>query len=169
MPSPYGPIYLPDGNVTREEMAAFIIRSLVANGDLDAEPPADYCGTTNPFDDVPHDRWSCPFIKKLQELELASGYGDGSYGPTDLVTREQMAAFLTRALDEVPVDGYCGTSNPFTDVSYNRWGCKYVKKLVEMRITVGYGGGLYGPDDYVTRAQMAVFLKRAFLDMHWQQ
>ena len=27
-------------------------------------------------------------------------------------------------------------------------------------ITVGYGSGKYGPDDLVTRAQMALFLKR---------
>jgi hypothetical protein len=163
--SPEGevPRYCPDDNVTREQMAAFIIRALVVNGDLEAEPPADYCGTINPFTDVSYDRWSCKYIKKLQERGLASGYGDGRFGPIDLVTREQMAAFLTRSLDEVPADGYCGTSSPFTDVSYYRWSCKYVKKLVELRITLGYGGGLYGPDDPVTRAQMAVFLKRAFL------
>jgi hypothetical protein len=156
-------LYCADDSVTREQMAAFIIRALVVNGDLEAEPPADYCGTTNPFNDVSFDRWSCKYIKKLQELGLASGYGDGRFGPDDLVTREQMAAFLTRSLDEVPADGYCGTSSPFTDVSSDRWSCKYVKKLVELGITLGYGEGLYGPDDPVTRAQMAVFLKRAFL------
>ena len=40
-----------------------------------------------------------------------------------------------------------------------------MKKLAEMGITTGYGDGRFGPDDYVTRAQMAVFLSRAFLGM----
>jgi hypothetical protein len=81
------------------------------------------------------------------------------------VTKEQMAVFLTRALDQAPVDGYCGTTNPFTDVSYKRWSCKNIKILCELGITTGYGDGRYGPYDAVTRGQMAVFLARAFLGM----
>ena len=67
------------------------------------------------------------------------------FDPEGVVTREQMAAFLTRALDEVPADGYCGTEDPFTDVAYDWWSCKYVKRLVELGITLGIGEGLYGP------------------------
>jgi hypothetical protein len=74
-----------------------------------------------------------------------------------------MAVFITRALNQVPADGYCGTTDPFTDVSYNRWSCKYVKKLAELGITTGYGDGRFGPGDFVERDQMAVFLSRAFL------
>jgi hypothetical protein len=161
--------YCPDDIVTREQMAKFIIQSLDVNPNLQAVPPDNYCGTENPFNDVPFDSWSCKYVKRLAELGITSGYGNGIFGPFDPVTREQMAAFLIRALDEVPADEYCGTSNPFTDVSYDRWSCKYVKRLLELGVTTGYGDGRFGPDDYVTRAQMAVFLKRAFLDMHWKQ
>jgi hypothetical protein len=41
--------------------------------------------------------WSCRYIKRLKELGITTGYGDGRYGPYDLVTRAQMAAFLARA------------------------------------------------------------------------
>jgi len=101
----------------------------------------------------------------LVELGITSGIGGGLFDPEGTVTREQMAAFLTRALDEVPADGYCGTEGPFTDVPYGLWSCKYVKRLVELGITAGIGEGLYGPGNPVTRAQMAVFLARAFLGM----
>jgi len=114
---------------------------------------------------VGFDRWSCKKIKRLYELGITTGYGDGRFGPDDIVTREQMAVFLTRALNQVPADGYCGTENPFTDVAYNRWSCKNIKRLYELEITTGYGDGRFGPDDYVTRAQMAAFLSRAFLEM----
>jgi C1A family cysteine protease len=145
--------------VTREQMAVFITRAL-------NQAPADgYCGSIAPFLDVAADRWSCKYIKRLVELGITAGIGQGLFGPEGAVTREQMAAFITRALDEVPSDGYCGTEDPFTDVPYTWWSCKYVKRLRELGITAGIGGGLYGPGNPVTRAQMAVFLARAFLGM----
>ena len=140
-------------------MAVFILRAL-------NDVPADgYCGSTAPFSDVPADRWSCKYVKRLVELGITTGIGQGLFGPEAVVTREQMAAFITRALDEVPGDGYCGTEDPFTDVPYSWWSCKYVKRLVELGVTLGIGEGLYGPGNPVTRAQMAVFLARAFLGM----
>ena len=151
--------FKPEYEVTREQMAVFILRAL---NDI----PADgYCGTAAPFADVPADRWSCKYVKRLVELGITSGIGGGLFGPEGVVTREQMAAFITRALDEVPADGYCGTEDPFTDVPYGWWSCKYVKRLVELGVTKGIGEGLYGPGNPVTRAQMAVFLARAFLGM----
>ena len=153
------PMYCPENNVTREQMAVFIIRAM-------EEVPLDgYCGATDIFSDVSFDRWSCKYIKRLVELEITAGIGQGMFGPEDVVTREQMAVFMTRALDEVPLDGYCGTEDPFTDVPYSWWSCKYIKRLMELGITAGIGEGLYGPGNPVTRAQMAVFLSRAFLGM----
>jgi hypothetical protein len=117
------PRYCPDDYVTREQMAVFITRAL-------GEVPEDgYCGTTNPFPDVAFDRWSCRNLKRLYELGITTGYQDGRFGPDDMVTREQMAVFLTRALSQVPADGYCGAANPFTDVAYSRWSCKNIKRL----------------------------------------
>jgi DNA-binding beta-propeller fold protein YncE len=151
--------FKPDYEVTREQMAVFILRAL---NDI----PADgYCGSTAPFTDVPADWWSCKYVKRLVELEITSGIGGGLFDPGGVVTREQMAAFLTRALDEVPGDGYCGMEDPFTDVPYSLWSCKYIKRLMELGVTSGIGDGLYGPGNPVTRAQMAVFLARAFLGM----
>ena len=152
-------MYCPEDAVTREQMAVFITRA------MDEVPLDGYCDTTDPFSDVSFNRWSCKYIKKLEELDITSGYGDGRFGPGDSVTREQMAVFLTRALNQIPADGYCGTTGPFTDVPYDWWSCKYVKMLLDLGITTGYGDGRFGPDDYVTRAQMAVFLSRAFLGM----
>jgi sugar lactone lactonase YvrE len=149
----------PDDTVTREQMAIFITRA------MDQVPPDADCGGTAPFVDVPADRWSCKYVKRLVQLGITSGIGQGLFDPEGTVTREQMAAFITRALDEVPADAYCGTEDPFTDVPYSLWSCKYVKRLVELGITKGIGEGLYGPGNPVTRAQMAVFLARAFLGM----
>ena len=153
------PMYCPGNDVTREEMAVFIIRA------LDEVPADGYCGSMAPFSDVSADRWSCKYIKRLVELGITSGTGQGMFGPGDTVTREQMAVFLTRALNEVPSEGYCGAEGPFTDVPSSWWSCKYVKRLVELGITAGIGQGLYGLGNPVKRDQMAVFISRAFIGM----
>ena len=82
------------------------------------------------------------------------------------VSREQMAAFIVRAIEGEPAANYCASGSPFTDVTAADWSCIYIKRLSEMGITTGYGDGRYGPLDLVTRAQMAVFLGRAFLGMN---
>jgi hypothetical protein len=69
-----------------------------------------------------------------------------------------MAVFIIKSLNQVPPDGYCGGMNPFTDVSYDRWSCKFIKKLSELGVTTGYGDGRFGPEDLVTREQMGMAL-----------
>jgi hypothetical protein len=154
----YCPEGEPDGFVSREQMAVFITRAL---GQV---PAGESCETPSPFTDVPDDWWSCKYVQKLYNLGFAGGYGDGRFGPADRVTREQMAVFITRALGQVPAGESCETPSPFTDVPDDWWSCKYVQELYQLGIAGGYGDGRYGPGDEVTRAQMAVFLSRAFLD-----
>ena len=96
---------------------------------------------------------------------MTGGYPDGRYMPYELVSREQMATFLVKALRQEPSTTYCNWGVPFMDVNPGVWSCRYIKKLAELGITTGYGDGRYGPYDAVTRAQMAVFLWRAFLGM----
>ena len=56
------------------------------------------------------------------------------------------------------VDGNTG----FTDVEPGYWAAAWIKQLVAEGITAGCGNGNYCPASQVTRAQMAVFLVRAF-------
>jgi len=89
-------LYGPEDNVTREQMAKMLIMGLVSQGKI-SEPPSDYCSTGAPFPDVEIDRWSCRFIKRLKELNITTGYPDGTYRPENPVKRSEMAAFIYRA------------------------------------------------------------------------
>jgi rubredoxin len=151
--------YCPQNIVTREQMAAFLVRA------VEGDPVADYCGGVPPFSDVSATAWSCGHIKRLVELGITLGCGPGKYCPNGNVTREQMAAFIVRAVEGDPVANYCGGTSPFSDVSASTWSCGHIKRLVELGITLGCGGGKYCPFANVTREQMAAFLARAFLDM----
>lgn len=85
----------------------------------------------------------------------------GDYCPDSSVSRGQMAVFLLRTLngpDFVPPEcagefGDVPCSSPFAD---------WIEALVEREITAGCGGGNYCPASPVSRAQMAVFLAKAF-------
>ena len=78
------------------------------------------------------------------------------YCPNDSVTRAQMASFLARALDLVPVPG-----DRFSDVSGTHE--PNINAIADAGITLGCdsSGTLYCPEDNVTRGQMAAFLYRA--------
>ena len=149
--------YCPANSVTRGQMAAFLVRAL----DL---PPAAADKFSDDVTSVFED-----YINRLAAAGITKGCNppvNDQYCPTAVVTREQMAAFLVRAVDEAePPANYCSTGSPFSDVPSGHWACKYIKRLSELDITQGCGGNKYCPNDFVTRAQMAAFLARAFLGM----
>ena len=153
--------FKPDLNVTRDQMAAFIIRA------KEGEPAANYCDSGTSFPDVSASAWSCGYVKRLSELKVTLGYGGtNQYRPELIVTRDQMAAFIIRAIEGEPPADYCSNGSPFSDVSPADWSCRYIKRLYEWGITTGYGGtDQYRPELTVTRAQMSAFLARAFLSM----
>ena len=151
--------YCPTNLVTRDQMAAFLIRA------IEGDPQSNLCAAGSPYSDVPANAWYCSHVKRLVDRAITGGCGNGNYCPMNLVTREQMAAFIVRSVAGEPPQNYCGGVAPFNDVSASAWSCGYIKKLVELGITQGCGNGNYCPTANVNREQMAAFLARAFLGM----
>jgi len=144
--------YCPDDVVTRQQMAAFIIRAL---GDFNPPPPAQ-----QRFLDVPPSNPFYAFIEEMAIRQITLGCGGGNYCPGDPVLRDQMAAFIIRGLGEFnppdpPFQRYLDVppSNPFY---------RFIDRMAVLQITLGCGGGNYCPSLAVTRGQMAAFLVRAF-------
>jgi hypothetical protein len=151
--------YCPTQSVTRAQMAAFLIRG------VESDPAAGYCGSTPPFADVLVSNTFCGHIKRLKELAITTGCGSNNYCPNDNVPRDQMAAFIVRAVEGEPAATYCGSGSGFADVAQTNGFCRYIKRLAELNITTGCGGGNFCPSQTVTREQMAAFIARAFLGM----
>lgn len=145
--------FCPTGPVTREQMAAFIIRAIEGE-------PSSACNRQT-FNDVPISNIFCKHIERLEDRGITGGCGGGNYCPLSVVTREQMAAFMIRAVEGEPATA-C-TSQTFNDVPLSNPFCKHIERMAARGITVGCGGGNFCPADPVTREQMAVFLARAFL------
>ena len=149
--------YCPSQTVTRDQMAAFIVRA------KEGEPSAS-CNTA-PFSDVPTANSFCKYISRMSALGITTGCGSGNYCPSQTVTRDQMAAFIIRAVKGNPPAGYCGTTPPFNDVPVSSTFCGHIMRMAERGITTGCGSDNYCPSQSVTRDQMAAFLGRAFLGM----
>src|SRR5690606_9997200 len=98
--------FKPAAPVSRQAMAAFLFRMF---GDEGFTAPV-----SSPFTDV---ATTHPFYREIAWMEaegLSTGYSDGTYRPSVAVSRQAMAAFIYRALEE-PAFTPPGTS-PFADV-----------------------------------------------------
>ena len=148
-------IYCPESEVTRAQMAVFLLKAMHGSGFI---PPAVGSGTG--FTDVATDYWAATWIKQLAAEGITGGCGAGIYCPEDPVTRAQMAVFLLKAKHG---SSYAppNVSATFTDTAAH-WAADWIEQLAAEGITSGCAGGLYCPENPVTRAQMAVFLVKAF-------
>lgn len=86
-----GTNFCPDSNVTRAQMAAFLLRAKYGAAYV---PPAVGAGTG--FSDVPTSYWAAAWIKQLAAEGVTTGCGGGAYCPEQVVSRAQMAVFLSR-------------------------------------------------------------------------
>jgi len=150
--------YRPTLPVTRDQMAVFISRALAGG---DANVPTGPATAT--FPDVLTDHWAFRYVEYAVSHGVTGGYPDGTYRPTETVTRDQMAVFIARAM--VGGDAYVppGPATAyFPDVPTDFWAFKYIEYIKNQGVTGGYPDGTYRPAVVVTRDQMAVFVARAF-------
>lgn len=149
--------YCPNQAVTRAQMAIFLLRGRYG---ANYAPPAV---SSSPFSDVPTTSVYAPWIVQLANEEITVGCGPGLYCPNQPVTRAQMAIFLLRARHGPTYSPPAISSSPFTDVPLNSYYAPWIAQLASEGITTGCGPNTYCPSASITRAQMAVFLVRAFV------
>ncbi len=136
-------LFCPNQAVTRGQMAAFLSRAL--------ELPA----TGRDFFSDDGGSIFHADINRLAAAGIASGCGDRRFCPNGAVTRGQMAAFLSRAL-ELPATGRDFFSDDGTSIFHAD-----INRLAASGITSGCDAGRFCPNAAVTRGEMAAFLRRA--------
>ncbi|HNJ12998.1 MAG TPA: S-layer homology domain-containing protein, partial [Anaerolineales bacterium] len=148
-------MYCPESSVTRAQMAVFILRGEHGSAYV---PPA---ATGTVFGDVSTSTFAAAWIEQFASEGITSGCGGGNYCPDSNVTRAQMAIFLLKgkygSAYVPPV-----ATGIFSDVPVGSFAADWIEQLAAEGITSGCGGGNYCPNANVTRAEMAVFLVRAF-------
>lgn len=87
---------------------------------------------------------------------LLEGTGDRQFSPDGTATRAQLAAILWR-MEGSPAPG---ADSAFTDTVPSAWYAAAVAWCAEQGLMDGYGNGLFGPEDPITREQLAALLYR---------
>ncbi|MBL8062408.1 MAG: S-layer homology domain-containing protein [Anaerolineales bacterium] len=82
--------YCPGNNVTRAQMAIFLLRGKFGSGHI---PPA---ATGTVWVDVPLTYWAAPWTEELKALNISSGCGNGYFCPDNAITRAEMAILVQR-------------------------------------------------------------------------
>lgn len=110
------------------------------------------------FKDVSKSHTFYDEIHYLVDKEIIAGYVDGTFKPTQVVTRAQAATMIGRALG---LNGTKGKTQ-FPDVASDSVASGYIQAAAEKGIIQGFADGTFKPNAQVTRGQLAIFLTRAF-------
>lgn len=112
------------------------------------------------FRDVPADDSHYAAIENLASKEILSGYNDGTFRPNNYVTRAQAAKIIAKSLN---LTSNNEARQQFSDVPKNSEYFDAIQALNERNIIGGYSSdNTFRPSEWLTRAQMAKILTRAF-------
>lgn len=114
-------------------------------------------GVTSPwenlFADVSESDWFYDAVRFVYENGLMVGTGDTVFSPQVNTSRGMIVTILYR-LERTPAAG----ANTFSDVAAGKYYTDAVAWAAENEIVNGYGDEKFGPEDAITREQMAVIL-----------
>ena len=109
-----------------------------------------------PFEDVGTDAWYSDAVAYVYRNGLMSGTSGSTFSPDAAITRAQLVTILWRMAGSPQVNGLMD----FDDVSQGAYYAEAVRWAASEGIAGGYGNGLFGSDDPITREQMAAILYR---------
>ena len=107
------------------------------------------------YDDVNPSDWFYPAVQFVSERGIMVGTG-ANFEPDAATSRAMLVTILYRLEGEPTVN----SANPFRDITDHQWYSDAVIWASENGIVSGYGSGLFGPTDHITREQFATILYR---------
>lgn len=108
------------------------------------------------FTDVPDGAWYEEAVDYVYDNDLMAGTSDTTFSPDSTTTRGMLVTILYRLAGSPDVS----SNSDFTDVADNTWYTQGVAWATANEIVSGYGDGRFGPEDPITREQMAAILYR---------
>lgn len=141
----------PQGNITRAEVATIFYRLL--KDEVREEIETD----VNNFPDVNADDWFNVTVSSLANMNVISGYEDGTFRPNEPITRAELAAMAGRFYEAFDAEYEEGT---FLDVEGDEWYADAIAAAAELGILGGYPDGTVRPNNNITRAETCAIVNR---------
>lgn len=144
----------PDG--TREVVRKSVADNGAVTIPLDGSAKLEIVDNSKYFADVPATSWAADAVAFASAHELFGGTGANQFSP-DLPMSRGMLAVVLHNLESNPAQALTGA---FADVDNSQWYAEGVAWAEAQGIIGGYGNGRFGPNDNITREQLAVMLWR---------
>lgn len=142
-------MYFPNRNVTRAEMATFLVRALALSNASDAKK----------FSDVKADAWYADPIAIASSYGLVNGYEDGTFKPNQRITRAEMASMLVGGLRLAGMDVSKKAPLNFKDAAkIAGWSKPAIEVVYAYELMSGRNGFVFAANDFATRAEAATVI-----------
>ncbi len=138
--------FKPDNNITRAEFITVLVKAFNMNSTSEGN-----------FEDT-RNHWAKDFINSALDNKVIQGYSDSLFGPDELITREQMAVMVAKAL-KLEVKEYEISFDDKDQIS--DWAKKYVASSVNQKLIVGYPDNTFRPKSSATRAEAVTVILNA--------
>lgn len=133
-------------NIAAAFLVAIMLTPLTPNTWADNIPPLSDVSGADYADDI---YWTI-------EQGITSGYGDGTWGPDDCVTRAQLLKMTLEYLyqgEDIHLVAPNGVFNEFSDVNNNDWFTDYVMLAKSLGVVEGYDDSTFRPNNCVNRVE----------------
>ena len=129
----------PDNAMTRAEVAVIFYRLLATE---EKSVPR-----SSNFSDVDDEVWYSQAVSYLADIDVLTGYSDGTFEPNQPVTRAEFATIVSRFYETNTMD-----SRAFPDIE-GHWAEEYINLVAEKGWANGYPDGTFKPQQNITRAE----------------
>lgn len=138
-------------NITRLEFAELLDE--VCNDYSGGKMTFIYWKNYNGIEGDPFNDTTSKAVKRMYCAGIMSGNGDGTFGPNDLLTREQAAVMIVNLCNfaEKPLPASATTFSDKADMS--SWAVDSIGKIEASKIMSGVGNNCFAPKQYYTREQ----------------
>lgn len=158
--------FRPDKTISRVEFAAFVISAM--GGQSSTRRSGTATGSRSSDDGLPFTdahripEWAQGYVASALRDGIISGYSDGSFRPNNLITRQEMAVMLVKALKlqseaEKRANSYLGYYDQGTVAE---WARGYVAVAADKGIISGYSDNSFRPFRNASRAEAVSMLAK---------
>lgn len=139
-----------NGKVTGQSAGTARIKATASNG-VSNQILVYVYDKNFPFYDVPPHEWYRKIIEQAYNIKLVKGLKENIFGPNENMTRGMVATILHRLAGQP----YVKFEQKFKDVKDGQYYSQAITWASNAKIISGYASGNFGPDDPITREQMA--------------
>ena len=144
------------GYLDNEVLIAYITEGLQGVIPATYANPAGRITVKTRFADVPTTHWAYNYIENMAEKKLLTGTSKTTFTPSGNMSRSMAVTMLYRLEGSPAVSG--NVSATFSDCKDGTWYSDAVIWASENKIVTGYKGGIFKPDNNITRQEFAKIL-----------